>query len=101
MKKVIIGFLAFVILLCGLSIFLDQGPKPNVPKFVAADYIVLRAHTYWMPRRGESGDAFRSRVTAHAAKLMGEFESVTINYYVNVNGEEQAIIVSEKKVWKR
>lgn len=74
------------------------SPAPPQPVNVNAQYITLQTHLYCTRRPRETTNEFIDRTMARAESLMGTFEKVSVEYYINETGEEQAIIIAEKKI---
>jgi len=99
-KRIYAAFALAVLILVGAAYFLPRfttSPKTIAP---AAKFIILKTNYCMVKMPGEKSAAFHDRFTAYAAGLMANFESVTIEFYFNEDGQEEAIVIAEKKIWK-
>ena len=100
MKRLFIYFGVAIALLCLAVYFLPHLSDGNKPAQVRAKFITLKTHYCMVKMPGEKSAAFHDRFTQYAAGLMANFESVTIEFYFNEDGQEEAIVIAEKKIWK-
>jgi len=101
MKKplIIFAIIAVIVLACGLIYWVDSVTT-DTPKVTAAQFIGLRIHSFAVKDAKEPTADFQKRISAFAASLMSRYEAVTIDYYINEAGKEQAIVLAERKIWK-
>ena len=101
MKKplIIFAIIAVIVLACGLIYWVDSVTT-ETPKVTAAQFITIRTHAFIIKDIRETTSAFQQRTGEFAANLLAKYEAVTIDYYINEAGKEQAIILAERKVWK-
>ncbi len=102
MRKALL-IIAGLLLLCWAMYWINPSSKKPAPKPVpvvqptTAQFITLQTHVYFVRGPKELTQTFQRRFSEYAAGLMGKYEKVTIEYYINEDGDEQAVVIAEKK----
>ena len=100
MRRLFIVLGAAAALLCLAMYFLPHFTRVEKAVAPKANFITLKTHYCMVQLPGENSPTFHERFTQYAAGLMANFESVTIEFYFNEDGQEEAIVIAEKKIWK-
>ena len=109
-KKALWAYLFFAIvfglIILSLFIAVEKNSKPpngsaievKAEHFQSAAFITLQTRAYFTKPPKEQSAMFMRRVSEIASAMMPKYESVTIEYYINEDGQEQAIVMGEKKI---
>jgi len=109
-KKYFVYFALAALIICW-GIYLHQTrPEPPIvtksttvtttAQVTSAQFITLQTHAYFTKLNKEPSKDFMARISGIAASMLATYEKVTIEYFINETGDEQAIVTGEKKIGK-